>query len=123
MERITKRLHEGFKFIKLPIEEIEKNLSSPDIDDSAWESVTVPHDWATGHDFKKEYDITIMEYVMKKRMEKAARLLLNSELSIREVAEECGFCDNEYFSRCFKNYHGTSPVSWRKQLREKEDEQ
>lgn len=73
--------------------------------------------------FKKEYDITIMEYVMKKRMEKAARLLLNSELSIREVAEECGFCDNEYFSRCFKNYHGTSPVSWRKQLREKEDEQ
>ncbi len=73
--------------------------------------------------FKKEYDITIMEYVMKKRMEKAARLLINSELSIREVAEECGFCDNEYFSRCFKNYYGTSPVSWRKQLKEKEGDQ
>ncbi len=58
MERITKRLHEGFKFKKLPYEEIEKNLSSPDLDDSAWESVTVPHDWAIGHDFKKEYDIT-----------------------------------------------------------------
>lgn len=58
MERITKRLHDGFKFIKLPIEETEKNLSAPELDDSAWESVTVPHDWATGHDFKKEYDIT-----------------------------------------------------------------
>ena len=58
MERITKRLHESFKFLKLPIEEIEKNLSSPELDDSAWEPVTVPHDWAVGHDFKKEYDIT-----------------------------------------------------------------
>ena len=58
MERTKKRLHEGFKFTKLPIEEIEKDLSSPNIDDSDWESVTVPHDWAIGHDFKKEYDIT-----------------------------------------------------------------
>ena len=58
MERITKRLHDGFKFIKLPIEEIEKNFSAPELDDSEWENVTVPHDWAIGHDFKKEYDIT-----------------------------------------------------------------
>lgn len=58
MERITKRLHEGFKFIKLPIEETQKDFSAPEFDDSAWESVTVPHDWAIGHDFKKEYDIT-----------------------------------------------------------------
>ena len=73
--------------------------------------------------FKKEYDITIMEYVMKKRMEKASRLLINSELSIREVAEECGFGDNEYFSRCFKSYHGMSPITWRKKLKDKEDDQ
>ena len=58
MERITKRLHEGFKFKKLPASEIEQNLSSPALDDSSWECVTVPHDWAVGHDFKKEYDIT-----------------------------------------------------------------
>ena len=64
--------------------------------------------------FKNEYGITIMEYVMKKRMEKARRLLLNSELSIREVAEECGFSDNEYFSRCFKDSHGVSPTAWKK---------
>ena len=67
--------------------------------------------------FKNEYDMTIMEYVMKKRMEKASRLLHNSELSIREVAEDCGFSDNEYFSRCFKNTYGVSPVTWRKQLK------
>ena len=67
--------------------------------------------------FKSEYGITIMEYVMKKRMEKARRLLENSELSIREVAEECGFSDNEYFSRCFKEFHGVSPNAWKKAQR------
>ena len=64
--------------------------------------------------FKNEYGITIMDYVMKKRMEKARRMLFNSELSIREIAEECGFSDNEYFSRCFKDYHGMSPTTWKK---------
>jgi AraC-like DNA-binding protein len=64
--------------------------------------------------FKDEYGITIMDYVMKKRMEKARRLLANSELSIREVAEECGFSDNEYFSRCFKEWHGAAPTVWKK---------
>lgn len=57
MERTVLRLHEGFKFLKLD-ENDETNLSSPTLDDGAWESVTVPHDWAVGHDFKEEYDIT-----------------------------------------------------------------
>ena len=57
MKRTTKRLHEGFKFIKLSIEEIEKNLSAPERDDSAWESVAVPHDWAIGKNFERENDI------------------------------------------------------------------
>ena len=69
--------------------------------------------------FKKEYGITIMKYVMQKRMEKAERLLLHSELSVREISEECGFPDIEYFSRCFKSYHGSSPMTWRKQSAQK----
>ena len=58
MERITKRLHEGFKFKKLNLNETEMDFSAPSLDDSGWESIVVPHDWAVGHDFKKEYDIT-----------------------------------------------------------------
>ena len=58
MERTTLRLHDGFKFKKLSIDEITTDLSSPTICDGDWESITVPHDWAIGHDFKKEYDIT-----------------------------------------------------------------
>ena len=74
--------------------------------------------------FKDEYGMTVMDYVMKKRMEKAVRLLTNSELSIREIAEECGFGDDEYFSRCFKNAYGAPPKQWRREnseLRRRKD--
>jgi AraC-like DNA-binding protein len=92
---------------------VKNNLSKKiTLTDLAWQmhcsTVTL-----TEH-FRNEYGITIMEYVMKKRMEKARRLLANSDLSIREVAEECGFSDNEYFSRCFKDSHGVSPTVWKK---------
>lgn len=99
---------------------VKNNLSRKiTLSDIAWKlhcsTVTL-----TEH-FKKEYGMTIMEYVMKKRMEKARRLLNNSELSIREVAEECGFVDDEYFSRCFKESHGASPVAWRKKQKEENE--
>ena len=65
--------------------------------------------------FKREYGMTIMDYVLKKRMEKAVRMLRNSDLSIRTIAEECGFSDDEYFSRCFKKTYGKSPKNWRRE--------
>ena len=93
---------------------VKNNLSKKiTLSDIAWNlhcsTVTL-----TEH-FKKEYGMSIMDYVLKKRMEKSVRLLLNSELSIREVAEECGFSDDEYFSRCFKNTFGQAPKNWRKE--------
>ena len=65
--------------------------------------------------FKKEFGITIMEYVMQKRMAKAEQLLSNSELSIRDISEACGFPNIEYFSRSFKSFHGVSPSEWKKE--------
>ncbi len=66
--------------------------------------------------FKKEFGITIMEYVTQKRMQMAVRLLENSDTSIREISEACGFSDIEYFSKSFKKFHGMSPSEWRKKL-------
>lgn len=93
---------------------IKNNLSSKiTLTDLSWKihcsTVTL-----TEH-FKKEFGITIMEYVMQKRMAKAERLLINSELSIRNVSEACGFPNIEYFSRSFKSCHGVSPSEWRKE--------
>lgn len=63
--------------------------------------------------FKAEYGITIMEYVTKKRMQAAEKLLIETVLPLREVASLTGFADVEYFSRTFKKYHSISPAAWR----------
>ena len=64
--------------------------------------------------FRREFGMTIMQYVLEERMRLARHLLGSTALSIGSVAERCGFPDVEYFSRCFKQKEGCSPSEWRK---------
>ena len=47
------------------------------------------------------------------RMEQAVLILKNSELSVNEIAYECGFSSPDYFIKAFKQYFGTTPLSHR----------
>lgn len=64
--------------------------------------------------FRREYGMTIMEYVGQERIHLAKELLRDGDYSIREIAEQCGFPDAEYFSRFFRAQVGVSPSEWRK---------
>jgi AraC-like DNA-binding protein len=64
--------------------------------------------------FKKEYGTTIMNALMEIRLEKAAEHLKNGRLSIKEVAAECGFSEQNYFSKSFSKKYGCSPSEYRK---------
>ena len=64
--------------------------------------------------FKAEFGITIMEYVTKKRMELAEKLLLTTDEPLAEIAALVGLSDVEYFSRTFKKHHGIPPATWRR---------
>lgn len=64
--------------------------------------------------FRKEYDITITDYIAKKRMEEAKQLLLRSDLPISEISEQVGYHDPKYFTRLFKRLNGISPAQFRK---------
>ena len=72
--------------------------------------------------FKDEFGITINEYITKKRIDLAQRLLLTTDKPLREVATLVGFADVEYFSRTFKKHHGRSPAAWRHEKGEGIDE-
>ena len=65
--------------------------------------------------FKREFGITINEYITRKRMELAQRLLLTTDAPLNQIASSVGFSDVEYFSRAFKKHHGESPARWRRQ--------
>lgn len=39
------------------------------------------------------------------RLQKVAQLLVNTENNIQEIATDCGFDDNNYFSKLFKRHY------------------
>lgn len=64
--------------------------------------------------FKKEYGTTIMNALMDIRLEKATEFLKNSRLSIKEISSECGFSEQNYFSKSFAKKYNLSPSEYRK---------
>lgn len=58
--------------------------------------------------------MSLHRYLISLRMLHALKLLENTDLSIREIAEECSFCDLAYFSQYFKKYFGKNPSHYRK---------
>jgi AraC-like DNA-binding protein/ligand-binding sensor protein len=65
--------------------------------------------------FKEEMGENLPAYLNRLRIEKAQRLLLESSLSLSDIAGLCGFEDQSWFSKIFKTYTGTSPGKYRNQ--------
>lgn len=69
--------------------------------------------------FKKEMEITFIQYLMSLRLEEAKRLIEDTNLKNFEVAETVGYSEANYFSYAFKKYYGISPSSYRKSVKDK----
>jgi AraC-like DNA-binding protein len=67
-------------------------------------------------DFQQIYNETPGKWIMKRRIEKAANILANSNQSVTEVAFETGFEDLSHFSRVFKKLTGKNPTEYIKSL-------
>lgn len=68
--------------------------------------------------FKDVIGTPFPDYLKDIRMSKAKSLLLQTDKSIADIAEECGFLDQRYFSRQFKLETGTLPSEYRKGVKE-----
>ncbi len=62
--------------------------------------------------FTKVYDTSPIQYVNQIRIMHAKNLLRTGQYTIAEIAQECGFSNVYYFSRCFKQITGTTPAKW-----------
>lgn len=69
--------------------------------------------------FKAETGKTPYNYVMGLRREAACQLLLNSELSVSQIAAECGYGNYVNFYKDFVRNKGCAPAIWRQQKRSK----
>lgn len=59
--------------------------------------------------FKQSYNKTIHQYLLDFRLEKSLELLNNKNLSIKEIALQCGFSDTNHFSKSFKKKYNVPP--------------
>jgi AraC-like DNA-binding protein len=64
--------------------------------------------------FKKLKGITISDYIVNIRMEKAKQLLTSTNISISEVGKRVGYNDQFYFTKVFKKFVGETPTRYRK---------
>ena len=69
------------------------------------------------HQFRDAFDSTIGQYVIRKRMSVAQRMLYDVNLRISEIAETVGYSDIYQFSKQFKKSFGVSPTKYREEQR------
>lgn len=63
--------------------------------------------------FKQYFGLSINRYRNKRRIDRAKFLLVTTNKTLEEIAQEVGFEDKYYFSRLFAKYEGISPLQYR----------
>ncbi len=76
--------------------------------------VSYPH---LTRQFCKEQGITPVQFLTQLRLEHGMQLLLNTDLPIEKVAEECGFSSANYFTKVYKKALHITPGEYRRQHR------
>ena len=97
----------GKKIIQEALDYIEQhfceNISLADVA----EAISISKNYLANL-FKKELDITLINYVTNLRIEEAKRLLRQGNLKMYEVAGAVGYNDYAYFSQLFKKHTGVT---------------
>ena len=64
--------------------------------------------------FRESFNESPHTYVMRRRVERAQGLMLHSDVSLAQIAIDCGFADRAHFNKAFRRIVGESPGAWRR---------
>jgi two-component system response regulator YesN len=105
--------NQGKHVLKKGLKYIEENFSEESLSlNSVAGAIGVSGNYFSSI-FSQEMQMTFIEYVTKKRMEKAKKLLVQTHLHSSEIAGEVGYKDPHYFSFVFKKTVGCTPREYR----------
>jgi hypothetical protein len=66
------------------------------------------------HRFQKFFGVSPRGLLVRLRMDRAKELLRTSNLSIKEIAQELGYSEQNALTRAFSRYSGMSPNEWKR---------
>ena len=64
--------------------------------------------------FKKSTGTTVLNFIKELRMSKAVEFLRDTDMSVRQIAEETGYTDAGYFTKLFRQKYEITPEQFRK---------
>lgn len=67
--------------------------------------------------FKETTGVRLFDKICELRIENATKLLVNTNLSVKQIAYDCGYNYVSFFNKQFKSLQKVSPVEYRKQFR------
>jgi AraC family transcriptional regulator len=70
--------------------------------------------------FRRTFGESPHAYVVKRRVELAARRMLDTEIPLTEIALSCGFADQAHLTKCFRHLMLDTPSAWRRTRRTEE---
>lgn len=110
---LNESLTDSSRSVKLFLKELDKSLSKhwsiEEMSQSAGVGIT-----RFTHHCKQLTNLTPIRYLMLKRLEMSKQLLLdNPQMSISEVAYQCGFATSQYFASVFKKLEKCTPKEYR----------
>lgn len=71
--------------------------------------------------FQNTVKVSPQQYLMRFRMERAARMLQEESLTVGEIARSCGYPDPLTFSKAFKRTLGMTPSQYRREKHGQEE--
>jgi transcriptional regulator GlxA family with amidase domain len=90
---------------------VNEAVSKPN--DELGDLYSAPNYDSARHGFRRAFGCSPREMLLRLRMEQAKNLLLESTLSIKEIASRVGCVQPHDFNRLFHRYAGVAPSQWR----------
>ncbi|MBQ9028879.1 MAG: helix-turn-helix transcriptional regulator [Lachnospiraceae bacterium] len=98
------------------LERMDKRITIKEIADQMHVSQT-----QLKNSFRNYYGNSVYKYIRSKKMEQAAALLAEGQLSVMEIAGRFGYENCSKFAAAFRGEYGMSPSDYRRQHRQEID--
>ena len=90
---------------------LDKELTLDEVSSNVYVSSTY-----LSHLFSKCIKMTFSQYIIHARIQKSKHYLSNTTMSIMDIALECGFNSQSYFSNVFKKLEARTPKEYREEF-------
>lgn len=110
----SKKIKQGNKVVEAALEYMDKNMFDPELSLKTVAANIYSNESYLSRVFKKDMQLSLIEYISRKRIEESIRLLNTTDLKVYEIAERIGYRDAHYFSICFKKQTGVTIKEFKK---------